>query len=181
MVLSHNLIDTTQNQFQVAFPVQPSNTPPAHPDIMHNPFLYRSSFTRFRNDRTATSAIEFAILSPIFILILLGMVAYGIYFGASHSVQQIAADAARTALSGLDQSERQSLVTAFVQRNAAGYPFIDPGNLSVTAQDSAADADQFVVAVQYDARNLPIWNLLSGLPLPGTTIAKRSTIRIGGL
>lgn len=121
------------------------------------------------------------MLAPIFILFILGMVAYGIYFGASHSVQQIAADAARTALSGLDQTERQSLVTTFVQRNAAGYPFIDPDKLSITAQDSAADASQFVVAVQYDARDLPIWNLLSNLPLPGTTIAKRSTIRIGGL
>ncbi|MGN6538414.1 MAG: TadE/TadG family type IV pilus assembly protein [Mesorhizobium sp.] len=148
---------------------------------MHNPLFNRSNFTRFRNDGAATSAIEFAMLAPIFILLLLGMVAYGIYFGASHSVQQIAADAARTALSGLDQAERQSLATAFVQRNAAGYPFIDPGKISVTAQDSTADADQFVVAVQYDARDLPIWNLLSGLPLPGTTIAKRSTIRIGGL
>jgi Flp pilus assembly protein TadG len=152
-----------------------------HSATMHNPLFNRSNFTRFRNDGAATSAIEFAMLAPIFILLLLGMVAYGIYFGASHSVQQIAADAARTALSGLDQAERQSLVTAFVQRNAAGYPFIDPGKISVTAQDSTADADQFVVAVQYDARDLPIWNLLSGLPLPGTTIAKRSTIRIGGL
>ena len=35
------------------------------------------------------------MLAPLFILLLLGMVAYGIYFGASHSVQQIAADAAR--------------------------------------------------------------------------------------
>lgn len=121
------------------------------------------------------------MLAPLFILLILGMIAYGIYFGASHSVQQIAADAARTALSGLDQNERQLLVTAFVQNNAAGYPFIDPDKLSITAQDSTADANQFVVAVQYDARGLPIWNLLQDLPLPGTTIAKRSTIRIGGL
>ncbi|TIM19494.1 MAG: pilus assembly protein, partial [Mesorhizobium sp.] len=48
-------------------------------------------------EQSGTSAIEFALLAPIFILLLLGMVAYGIYFGASHSVQQIAADAARTA------------------------------------------------------------------------------------
>ena len=135
----------------------------------------------FRHDRTATSAIEFAMLSPFFILLMLGMVAYGIYFGASHSVQQIAADAARTALPGLDQTERQSLVTNFVALNAARYPFIDPARLSITAQDSTADASQFVVAVQYDARSLPIWNLLRNLPLPGTTIAKRTTIRIGGL
>ena len=56
---------------------------------------------RFRGDRSATSAIEFAILSPLFIFFVMGMVAYGIYFGAAHSVQQIAADAARTAIAGL--------------------------------------------------------------------------------
>ena len=138
-------------------------------------------FLQFARDLKGTSAIEFALLSPIFILLLLGMVAYGIYFGASHSIQQIAADAARTALSGLDQAERRTRVAAFVAHNAADYPFIDPRKLSVTAQDNAADTNQFVVAVQYDARDLPIWNLLPDLPLPGTTIARRSTIRIGGL
>lgn len=121
------------------------------------------------------------MLAPLFILLLLGMVAYGIYFGASHSVQQIAADAARTAIPGLDQQERQSLVDGFVHRNARGYPFIDPQGLTVSAQDSSADASQFVVSVRYNARNLPIWNLLADLPLPATVIARQSTIRIGGL
>ena len=136
---------------------------------------------RFRRDASGTTAIEFAMLAPLFILLLLGMVAYGIYFGASHSVQQIAADAARTAIPGLDQQERQSLVDGFVHRNARGYPFIDPQGLTVSAQDSSADASQFVVSVRYDARNLPIWNLLADLPLPATVIARQSTIRIGGL
>jgi len=144
------------------------------PSILHN-------LAALKRDREATSAIEFAMLAPLFLILLLGMVAYGIYFGASHSVQQIAADAARTALSGLNQTERRTLVTAFILHNAAGYPFIDPQKLSVTAEDNAADANQFVVAIQYDARDLPIWNLLPDLPLPGTTIARRSTIRIGGI
>lgn len=136
---------------------------------------------QFRHDSSGTTAIEFAMLAPLFILLLLGMVAYGIYFGASHSIQQIAADAARTAISGLDQQERQSLVAGFVHRNAGGYPFIDLQGLTVSARDSNADASQFVVSVRYDARNLPIWNLLGGLPLPATVIARQSTIRIGGL
>jgi Flp pilus assembly protein TadG len=135
----------------------------------------------FRRESSGTTAVEFAMLAPLFILLLLGMVAYGIYFGASHSVQQIAADAARTAISGLDQQERQSLVDGFVHRNAAGYPFIDPQGLTVSAGDSSADASQFVVTVRYDARNLPIWNLFADLPLPATVIARRSTIRVGGL
>lgn len=121
------------------------------------------------------------MLAPLFILVLLGMVAYGIYFGASHSIQQIAADAARTAISGLDEQERQQLVDGFVHRNAGGYPFVDLTGLTVTAQDSAADGSQFVVSVRYDASNLPIWNLLSDLPMPDVVIARSSTIRVGGL
>ncbi|TIM43225.1 TadE/TadG family type IV pilus assembly protein [Mesorhizobium sp.] len=130
---------------------------------------------------SGTSAIEFALLAPIFILLLLGMVAYGIYFGASHSVQQIAADAARTAIAGLNEDERQALVTSFVATNAAGYPFVDSDKLTYQAKDSTADGNQFVVSIQYDARNLPVWNLFPALPMPGTTISRQSTIRVGGI
>ncbi|RWO13593.1 MAG: pilus assembly protein [Mesorhizobium sp.] len=130
---------------------------------------------------SGTSAIEFALLAPFFILLLLGMVAYGIYFGASHSVQQIAADAARTAIAGLNEVERQALVTSFVTTNAAGYPFVDSDKLTYQANDSTADGNQFVVSIQYDARNLPVWNLFPALPMPGTTISRQSTIRVGGI
>ncbi len=148
-------------------------------DMCKTPF--QATVRRFGRHSSGTTAIEFAMLAPLFILLLLGMVAYGIYFGASHSIQQIAADAARTALSGLDQQERQSLVDGFIHNNAGGYPFVDPNGLTVTAQDSNADASQFVVSVRYDARSLPIWNLLRDLPLPDMVIARQSTIRIGGL
>lgn len=40
---------------------------------------------------------------------------------------------------------------------------------------------QFVVTISYDARELPIWNLLPGLTMPGMTIARQSTIRVGGI
>jgi Flp pilus assembly protein TadG len=140
-----------------------------------------ASWSRFKADVAGTSAVEFAMLAPLFIVLLLGMVAYGIYFGASHSVQQIAADAARTAIAGLNQSERQTLVSDFIAHDVAGYPFVDPNKLTVSAQDSAADGSQFIVSVSYDARNLPIWNLFPKLPLPGTTIQRQSTIRVGGI
>ena len=108
----------------------------------------------FRTDERGTSAVEFALLSPLFLLVLFGMIAYGIYFGASHSLQQIAADAARTAIAGLDQKERQLLVSNFVDRNAKGYPFIDPLKLTVVAADNAADGSEFMVSLRYDARDL---------------------------
>jgi Flp pilus assembly protein TadG len=132
-------------------------------------------------NQSGTSAIEFAILAPVFIFFLLGMIAYGIYFGASHSVQQIAADAARTAISGQSVSERQTLVRQFIANNAGQYPFIRLDQLIFSADDSGSDGNQFDVWVRYDARNLPIWGLLPDLPLPRTTIAYRSTIRVGGI
>ncbi|QKC97750.1 TadE/TadG family type IV pilus assembly protein [Mesorhizobium sp. NZP2298] len=135
----------------------------------------------FRTDDSGTSAVEFALLSPLFILLLLGMVAYGIYFGAANSIQQIAADAARTAIAGLNQTERQTLVASFLTNNAGGYPFVDASKLTYQANDSVADGSQFVVSISYDARNLPIWNLFPGIAMPGTTIKRQSTIRVGGI
>lgn len=136
---------------------------------------------RFWRSAAGTSAVEFALLSPLFILLMTGIAGYGVYFGASHSVQQIAADAARTAIAGLNASERQQLANNFITRNAANYPFVDPRKLTVSTHDSAADGSQFVVALSYDARNLPIWNLFDRLPMPNTTITRNSTIRIGGI
>ena len=135
----------------------------------------------FGPDATAATAVEFAMLAPLFILLMLGMVAYGIYFGASHSVQQIAADAARTAIAGENAGERNTLVAAFVAANAGSYPFVDASKLTVEARDSSADPNQFDVSVRYDACDLPIWNLLAGLPMPDVTISRTSTIRMGGL
>ena len=140
-----------------------------------------SSPRRLWFDRAGSAAIEFAILAPIFMLLVMGMIAYGIYFGASHAVAQISADAARVAIAGLDETERQALVTDFIQRNAGDYVFVDVDKLQVEAHDNNNDGTQFIVAVSYQARDLPIWNLLSGLPLPDTTIFRQSTIRVGGI
>ncbi|MEP9373620.1 TadE/TadG family type IV pilus assembly protein [Mesorhizobium sp. KR1-2] len=125
--------------------------------------------------------MEFALLAPTFILFFLGMTAYGIHVGASHSVQQIAAEVARAAISGRSEAERRALAADFVRFNAGGYSFVDPRKLSVEARDPTGDGTRFVVAVRYDATALPLWNLLNGLPLPGRIISRQSTIRIGGI
>ena len=135
----------------------------------------------FKRDLRGTSAIEFAMIAPLFILVVLAMTAYGIYFGASHSVQQIAADTARAAIAGLDANERRDIAVSFIDRNAGGYPFISPERLTVEVGDSEANPEQFSVLLQYDARDLPIWALLEGMSLPSMTIRRRSTIRIGGV
>ena len=129
----------------------------------------------------AAAALEFAILAPVFILLGTGMIAYAIYFGAAHSVQQLAADAARTSIAGLSTAERQALVTAFLDANADGYVFIDRAHLTYDLSPRAGDPDEFSVTLHFDASGLPIWNLDVPLPLPSHTITYSSMIRLGGL
>ena len=132
-------------------------------------------------DTCGTSAVEFAILLPVFLLLLTGMLAYGIYFSAAHSIQQLAADAVRTAIAGLDEAERNDLVGDFLAANAGSYALIDPGRLTVTIGDKPGDPDHYRVVLTYDASDLPIWNLYPPLPLPSRQIAYSSTIRRGGI
>jgi Flp pilus assembly protein TadG len=138
-------------------------------------------FFRLKRDRSGTAAIEFAILMPVFLLMLCGMMAYAIYFGAAHSIQQLAADAARTSIAGLDGVERNKLVSAFITNNANGYVFIDPTDLTYEIADKANDPSQYRVILRYNASKLPIWNLGVPLPLPSRTIVYTSIIRIGGI
>ncbi|WP_127145072.1 TadE/TadG family type IV pilus assembly protein [Pelagibacterium montanilacus] len=142
---------------------------------------FGSRVLHFARDRAASSAVEFALLMPVYLMLVLGALAYGIYFGATHSVQQLAADAARAAVAGLGAEERAMLADGFVATNARSYLWLDPDRLEVVPEPSPFDPGQYHVTVRYDASALPIWNIYPPLPLPSSTIAHRSTIRNGGL
>lgn len=137
------------------------------------------SAVRFFRDRSGSNAVEFAIVAPIFFLVLLTMIAYGIYLMAAYSVQQIAADAARTAVAGLNSTERQQLARDFITKSDLGYAFMDKNRFTVDVATDPANANQFTVKVEYDASDLPIWSLYS-YTMPEPVIRRFSTIRIGG-
>lgn len=138
------------------------------------------SFARFQSDRNGAAAVEFAIVSPLFILLLLTLIAYGIYLSAAYSIQQIAADAARTSLAGLNRFERTALARDFIQRSTLDYYLLDPKRLSVILVEDHQNAEQFTVKLEYDGSNLPIWGLYA-FALPNRKIVRFSTIRIGGI
>jgi len=76
---------------------------------------------------------------------------------------------------------RLTLATTYIQKNAAKYSLIDPAKMQVNVDNAQSDPNQFTVTIRYNAQNLPIWNLMTGLPLPDTTITRASTIRLGGI
>ena len=126
------------------------------------------------------SAIEFAIVLPIFLLIVVGIIVYGVYLGAAHSVAQLAADSARASIAGLSDPERSSLARAHVAANAGAYPLLRTGSVSVDAGPAAWDSNEFRVVVRFDAAQLPIWMFSRLLPMPDKIIERTSTIKRGG-
>lgn len=139
-----------------------------------------SLIKRIRKDNQGAAALEFAIVAPLFFLTIFTMIGYGIYLSASHAIQQIAADAARTAVAGLSANERKSLASTFIQSATLDYAFINKNKLTIDVEDDVHNLNQFTVTLVYDSSDLPIWKLFS-FALPDEKIKRYATIRLGGI
>ena len=53
--------------------------------------------------RRGASAVEFAMLLPLFLALVFGIVVFGAYLTMVHGVQQLAAEAARSSVAGLSE------------------------------------------------------------------------------
>ena len=147
---------------------------------MHPAVLIGFDVKGFVADRRGVSAIEFAILSPIFFGLLFGIVTFGIHFGAANSVQQLCGDVARAAVAGVDEEERVAIATAFVEDNAGKYILLRREFITVDVADSPTEPQQFDVRLDYDASHLPtiIWTQMFDRPPP--VISSVATVRHGG-
>lgn len=136
---------------------------------------------RQRRDLVASehgvALIEFALVAPVFLMILMGIVAYGGYFWRAHSLQQIANDAARTALPGLTASEREGLARDIVAREMEPLAGLPASRATVTVHEAK---DVLTVTLVYDASN-DAFLKLGLVPLPDKQIKRTAAIALGGL
>lgn len=139
-----------------------------------------SLLKNLRREQSGASAVEFAMILPSFLLIVLGIVMFGSYLAVVHGVQQLAAEAARSSVAGLTESERSSLANAYVSGNVNSYPLIAANHLTVSAATSGSDANVFVVTLNYNASSMFIYSLPSFVPAPPSTIVRSAAIPRGG-
>jgi len=69
---------------------------------------------------------------PILIMLLFGIVTYGAWFMAAHSLQQAANDAVRAALAGIDAEEREGLVNRNIANSVIAAGTLDADLVTVT-------------------------------------------------
>lgn len=126
-------------------------------------------------DQRGAALVEFAMLLPVLISLLAGIFCFGLYFGAAHSVQQLAADAARHSIAGETLAERRTMVTGFINAHGPSYFLIRPERLSeVSATEQTGG--RLRVRIAYDATWLPIYGFARILPLPPGTITRDCVI-----
>jgi len=131
----------------------------------------------FAHDKKGVAAVEFALIAPPLVLLVFGVLQYGLYFGVSHSVQQLTNDAARVAIGGLEEKERGDLVFEHVAKFGADYSFLRRDRIKTSVDEKG---DVIVVRTDYDASNLPIFALKGLLPMPASTITQESVVTMGG-
>jgi Flp pilus assembly protein TadG len=119
------------------------------------------------------------MLLPVFLVLVFGIVVFGSWLTVVHSVQQLAAEAARSSVAGLSESERKSLATSYITNNAGSYPLLQSSHLTVSAATSGSAASVFVVTVNYDASGMFIY-ALPFVPAPPSTIVRSASIPFGG-
>ena len=131
---------------------------------------------RFRRDQSGATAVEFAFLAPVLIFMLMGITGYGGYFWMSHSVQQLANDAARAAIPGSTAAERASLAKAAVAASAGDAELI-PAKLSTEVIDRDG---RLTVAVSYDAAQSFAFAVRGVTPMPSDQIRRQASVQLGG-
>ena len=134
----------------------------------------------FRRDRGGAGAVEFALVAPVFLAILLGIVAYGSMTALGHGLQQLAGEAARASLAGITDAERAAIAQAYVSTNLGRYGVLERARLQVTAIGSAAPENTFEVALTYDLRDLSAARLAPWLPAVGTEMRRAAVVQRGG-
>lgn len=135
---------------------------------------------QFRHRKDGVSAVEFAIVLPLFLLILFGIIVFGSYLSLVHSVQQLAAEAARASIGGLSDTERVALATSNIRTQANFYPFIAPDKLLVESAVTDAGTNTFTVRLRYDASQSFIYSLPNLVPMPPPQIVRSAAIQRGG-
>ena len=125
---------------------------------------------RIFHEERGAAIVEMALVLPLLLALLMGVLVYGQYFMLAHSVQQAANDGARAAIVGLDAADRRAVATRAVARSLQ----VIGGTHSVAVSETV---DAITVAVTF---TVPQDSFLRStfVPSPGNVIRSRATFEL---
>jgi Flp pilus assembly protein TadG len=139
-------------------------------DIMMQNGKIGAPLRRLGRSESGMAAVEFALVAPILLMMIIAVLVYSIYFSAVIGVRQAAAEGARAAMAGMSTSERSSLAIARATAVMSGYTPL----IGATAQPTITAAQQgtglFQVTVRYNITGSAIMRYGGFVPLPAPVI-----------
>lgn len=128
-------------------------------------------------DARGAVLIEAAILLPILLMLLVGMVNYGLWFMAAHAVQEAANEGARASLAGIDDTERQTLANDAVNQSISAAGVVNPVLVTVS---SVSSGSFYTVTVNYNVGQAKFF-AAALLPMPQGPIQRASVVKLTSL
>ena len=125
--------------------------------------------------REGSAAVEFALIAPVFILMICGMVVYGSWFSLAQSVQSLATEAARASIGGVDVAERRNLASAYIQSHKSVAGLHAP---NVVEQVDVSDVETRV-SVRFDTTGHPVRAMSQLIPSPPAVIERTAVVLSG--
>lgn len=130
---------------------------------------------RLRENCNGAAAVELALVAPIFILLIFGMIVYGSWFSLAQAVQTLATESARASIGGLDQVERQALALGYLEARI-GSSGLDADHVVQTVDVTESVT---TVTIQLDVSEHPVMAFSQIIPSP-PPIIRRSAVVLSG-
>jgi Flp pilus assembly protein TadG len=129
---------------------------------------------RLARSERAAAIVEMALVLPLFLALVMGILVYGQYFMLAHSVQQAANDGGRAAIVGLDAADRRAIAVRAVDRSMRSIGGFTPASRTVAVSETG---EAVTVSIAY---NVPHTSLIrsSFVPSPGNVIRASATFEL---
>ncbi|MBA5778811.1 pilus assembly protein [Stappia sp. F7233] len=117
---------------------------------------------------------------PIFLIVLFGIIAFGIYFIAAQSIQHAVNEAARASVAGITPAERDQLARRKLDEVMESLPLVRADAMSVSTSEAGGNPPSFEVDINYDASHLGLPTVAHIIGLDLHMIERRATVQYGG-
>jgi Flp pilus assembly protein TadG len=137
-------------------------------------FRRRGESRRLLRDARGAALIEMALVLPVLMMLVMGIIVFGEWLSCANALQQSANEGARASLSGLTQEERALTARQTVTDSLSHYDGIDQRKVVIGVQDDGATVK---VTVDYDMSDQPVMKL-PFVPIPDKVISRSSAVRL---
>ncbi|WP_238230488.1 TadE/TadG family type IV pilus assembly protein [Methylobacterium thuringiense] len=133
-----------------------------------------------KRQNSGATAVEFALIVPVFFVILFGVIFYGLIIGIGSSLQHTAQEAARASIAGMTDTERDSLARSRIQSLLSGSQLIRIDALTIATGSSSTDSSLWTVSLTYNIQASGLANLARAFVVTPDMLKRSASYRNGG-